>query len=177
MAALHYYIYRLDALTQSWHAVPSEHWRSIVAFLREDGISTFGLKNVVSLDDLRKAWPFRLWTGRVEGTIKYQPYHGVAKVDIARWEFNSEAELALTDTPLSLWSSHNEHFPTDEIVFFAQDDNRAIVVPYENMILFMNMSESDIERLGNFDCEILPHLYQKSVTGQLENVRQIGNRR
>jgi hypothetical protein len=151
--------YKSTADGTKWENIPDSLWRTIVQNLWWGDINGVAFQNVRSKDELLEIPLLRAATVDYTGMAAYEPYHADSSPQIAVFALSTCIEQLLLSQDLDQWNRANYISPIDEILFFAGKKIKMQVVPYENIILFYQLSRREYGNLFSLDERIRHNLY------------------
>lgn len=151
---------------QSWDKISNQTWLSILHRFIVPHCDSFSLDTIMSIAELAKISAFNEYQPPLVRQANNCPFgysdEGGAMdhhSKVAVFELNYWAAESLACVDFNAWHIGSESSCADELLFWNQSKLKVQAVPYQSMIQFMGLSQSELKQL--FDCEanISSHLY------------------
>ncbi|MDJ1501964.1 hypothetical protein [Xanthocytophaga agilis] len=133
----------------SWDNLPDWFWSLFIDNLGKFGITKIGFERVVDQKDMDKSGLQDYL--KEAGKLKYDPFHTRNESSIQGFYLTEQLKEKLKTIPLVYFNAIEEDLPFDEIIFFKDDSEKFLVVPYENFVMLKNFSESEYDILMSID--------------------------
>lgn len=100
------------------------------------------------------------------GVKHYGPYSISSEVkdpknyrhSLPTFEFNEYIAQLLLEVPFGYWHVGNEDTPADELIFWKNDQEKVLAIPYEGMIYFYELTVEERDQLVGIDPRIKTNL-------------------
>ena len=150
----------------SWDYIPDDLWEYIVRGFVSKNCDSFSMDCLSSKEDIIKVEPFIDFQPVCIGVKYYGPYSIPSEVkdpqsyrhSLPAFEFNEYIAQLLLKVPFGYWNVENEDTPADELIFWRDDQEKVLAIPYEGMIYFYELTIEERDQLVRIDPRIKTNL-------------------
>lgn len=153
----------------SWDYIPEDIWQLILTEFIAKYCDSFGLDCIEDEAALKDIMPFRNDQPKLLKLKKYSPFHLPNNLPKDQWmgyksdspsfELTPDAIKSFKAIELGCWNAGNDETPADELVFWQGEYEKVLAIPYEGMIYFSNLTDTEREQLVSLDPRIIKNLH------------------